>query len=209
VVLPGAEAEEIWWYFTSLAFPPQATVERVLEAFNCAAEPLATMALESLVDHCKRSRLESLRRSWTRTALSSEYKAAGSPSACPGIETPDGTRVSPQPARPSSGSCLSTPRRTSAGWSSCAATSTTPRPPCGGAATTDCTGNRLDTSVVDAAGGHAKRAWVTIEARRRWPGGMSAVGVDLRGKIPAGELAAEGRPLARLTDRPRRGRGLA
>jgi ATP-dependent DNA helicase RecQ len=55
-------------------------------------------------------------------------------------------------------------------------------------------------NVVDAAGSHAKRAWVTIEPRRQWPSGMQAVGVDLRGKIPAGEQAADGRALARLTD---------
>jgi ATP-dependent DNA helicase RecQ len=56
------------------------------------------------------------------------------------------------------------------------------------------------SAVVDAAGSHAKRAWVTIEPRRQWPTGMPTVGVQLKGKIPVGEQAAEGRALARLTD---------
>ena len=68
----------------------------------------------------------------------------------------------------------------------------------------NCTGERrsaaVAANVVDAAGSHAKRAWVTVEPRRQWPSGMQAVGVDLRGKIPAGEQAADGRALARLTD---------
>jgi ATP-dependent DNA helicase RecQ len=202
VLLPGAEDREIWRYFTSLAFPPQATVERVLGALAAAPKALSTMALEPLVD-LKRSRLELLLKvldadgavkrvqgGWIATGQPWYYDAER-------YQRITAAREAEQRAMleyaTTTGCRMEFLRRQ---------LDDTEAVPCGRC--DNCTGRRMDAgvarSVVEAAGSHAKRAWVTIEPRRQWPAGMSAVGVELRGKIPAGELAAEGRALARLTD---------
>lgn len=202
VLLPGAEDKEIWRYFTSLAFPPQATVERVLSALDGAAKPLSTMALEPLVD-LKRSRLELLLKvldadgavkrvqgGWISTGRPWFYDAERYARITAAREAEQRAMLE----YAATGACRMEFLRRKLDDPEAA--------PCGRC--DNCTGVRRDASVdagmVDAAGSHAKRAWVTIEPRRQWPSGMNAVGVELKGKIPAGELAAEGRALARLTD---------
>jgi ATP-dependent DNA helicase RecQ len=202
VLLPGVEDKEIWRYFTSLAFPPQATVERVLEALAGAAKPLSTMALEPLVN-LKRSRLELLLKvldadgavkrvqgGWISTGQPWFYDTERYARITAAREAEQRAMLEYATTR----ECRMEFLRRQLDDPEAA--------PCGRC--DNCTGERRDAtvnaSVVDAAGSHAKRAWVTVEARRQWPSGMSAVGVDLKGKIPAGEQAAEGRALARLTD---------
>jgi ATP-dependent DNA helicase RecQ len=74
--------------------------------------------------------------------------------------------------------------------------------PCGRCDT--CAGARFEASVppaaLDAAKGELGRAGVEVEPRKMWPTGLPAVGVDLKGRIPAGEQAAPGRALGRLSD---------
>lgn len=202
VLLPGAEDKEIWRYFTSLAFPPQATVERVLEVLGGAAKPLSTMALEPLVD-LKRSRLELLLKvldadgavkrvqgGWISTGQPWFYDAERYARITAAREAEQRAMLE----YATTSECRMEFLRRQLDDPEAA--------PCGRC--DNCTGRRrearVNASVVDAAGSHAKRAWVTIEARRQWPSGMPAVGVQLKGKIPAGEQAAEGRALARLTD---------
>jgi len=202
VLLPGAEDKAIWRYFSSLAFPPQETVENVLAVLADSPKPRSTMALEPTVD-LKRSRLELLLKildadgavrrvqgGWISTGRPWFYDAERyaritaareqEQQAMLDYAATDGCRMEFLRRQ------LDDPEAA----------------PCGRC--DNCTGERLDASVtrtvVEAAGSHAKRAWVAIEPRRQWPSGMPAVGVELRGKIPPSELAAEGRALARLTD---------
>lgn len=67
----------------------------------------------------------------------------------------------------------------------------------------NCAGARFTadttTAALDAARVDLGRAGVEVQPRRMWPTGLPAVGVDLRGRIPAGEQAAEGRALGRLS----------
>jgi len=202
VLLPGAEDKEIWRYFTSLAFPPQATVERVLDALGKAARPMSTMALEPLVD-LKRSRLELLLKvldadgavkrvqgGWISTGQPWFYDAERYARITAAREAEQRAMLE----YATTSDCRMEFLRRQLDDPEAA--------PCGRC--DNCTGERRDAtvaaSVVDAAGSHAKRAWVTVEPRRQWPSGMSAVGVNLKGRIPVGEQAAEGRALARLTD---------
>jgi ATP-dependent DNA helicase RecQ len=202
VLLPGAEDKEIWRYFTSLAFPPQATVERVLDALGKAARPMSTMALEPLVD-LKRSRLELLLKvldadgavkrvqgGWISTGQPWFYDAERYARITAAREAEQRAMLE----YATTSDCRMEFLRRQLDDPEAA--------PCGRC--DNCTGERRDAtvaaSVVDAAGSHAKRAWVTVEPRRQWPTGMSAVGVNLKGRIPVGEQAAEGRALARLTD---------
>src|SRR5690606_6447192 len=46
----------------------------------------------------------------------------------------------------------------------------------------------------------AGRGGVEVDPRRMWPTGQPAVGMELEGGTPAGELAAQGRALGRLSD---------
>jgi ATP-dependent DNA helicase RecQ len=202
VLLPGVEDREIWRYFTSLAFPPQATVERVLGALGETPKPLSTMALEPLVD-LKRSRLELLLKvldadgavkrvqgGWISTGQPWFYDAERYARITAAREAEQ--RAMLEYAQTTECRMEFLRRQLD----------DTEAAPCGRC--DNCTGRRLEAtvteSVVEAAGSHAKRAWVAIEPRRQWPTGMQAVGVELKGKIPPGELAAEGRALARLTD---------
>ncbi|HEX4787220.1 MAG TPA: DEAD/DEAH box helicase [Actinospica sp.] len=202
VLLPGKEDREIWRYFTSLAFPPQATVERVLGTLAEASKPLSTMALEPLVD-LKRSRLELLLKvldadgavkrvqgGWISTGQPWFYDAERYARITAAREAEQRAMLE---YAATSGCRMEFLRRQ---------LDDPEATPCGRC--DNCTGERrsaaVAASVVDAAGSHAKRAWVTVEPRRQWPTGMQAVGVNLRGKIPAGEQAANGRALARLTD---------
>lgn len=202
VLLPGMEDKEIWRYFTSLAFPPQATVERVLDVLGAAGKPMSTMALEPLVD-LKRSRLELLLKvldadgavrrvqgGWVSTGQPWHYDAERYARITAAREAEQRAMLE----YASTKQCRMEFLRRQLDDPEAA--------PCGRC--DNCTGEQRDASVqasvVDAAGSHARRVWVSVEARRQWPSGMPAVGVELKGKIPAGEQAAEGRALARLTD---------
>jgi len=202
VLLPGAEDREIWRYFASLTFPPQGTVERVLDALGRAPKPLSTMALEPLVD-LKRSRLELLLKvldadgavkrvqgGWISTGQEWFYDAER-------YARITAAREAEQRAMLEYAQITGCRMEFLRGQLDDAEATA-----CGRC--DNCTGRRLEASVtqsvVEAAGSHAKRAWVAIEPRRQWPTGMQSVGVSLKGKIPAEELAGEGRALARLTD---------
>ncbi len=68
----------------------------------------------------------------------------------------------------------------------------------------NCAGPRFtaDTSAdaLDAVRADLIRPGVEVEPRRMWPTGLPAIGIDLKGRIPAGEQAAPGRALGRLSD---------
>jgi ATP-dependent DNA helicase RecQ len=68
----------------------------------------------------------------------------------------------------------------------------------------NCAGPRFtadtSTTAVDAARVDLGRAGVEVEPRRMWPTGLATIGVDLKGRIPAGEQASPGRALGRLSD---------
>lgn len=68
----------------------------------------------------------------------------------------------------------------------------------------NCAGARFDeavsTTALDTARGELGRPGVEVEPRKMWPTGLAAVGVDLKGRIPAGELSGTGRALGRLSD---------
>lgn len=68
----------------------------------------------------------------------------------------------------------------------------------------NCAGNWADSSVsAETLSGAAKeldRPGVEVEPRRMWPTGLAALGIDLKGRIPARELCSGGRALGRLSD---------
>ncbi|PYC76927.1 recombinase RecQ [Streptomyces tateyamensis] len=202
LLLPGREDEAIWRYFASLGFPPEEQVRRTIDALAEAGRPLSTAALETRVD-LRRARLETMlkvldvdgavrrvRGGWLATGEPWAYdteryaKVARARSAEQQAmrEYADGRRCRMEFLR------LQLDDEQAA--------------PCGRCDV--CSGQRHSTEVspatLDAARAALGRPGVSFEPRRLWPTGMEALGVPLKGKIPADEQALPGRALGRLSD---------
>ncbi|MBO4258929.1 RecQ family ATP-dependent DNA helicase [Streptomyces griseorubiginosus] len=202
LLLPGKEDEAIWEYFASLAFPSEELVRRTLDVLARADRPLSLPALEPLVE-LRRSRLESMLkvldvdgavkrvkggwiatgRPWTydadRYAWVARQRAAEQQAMRDYASTADCRMEFLQRQLDDEGA-----------------------KPCGRC--DNCAGARFtagtSTAALDAARDDLDRAGVEVEPRRMWPTGLPAIGVDLKGRIPAGEQAAVGRALGRLSD---------
>ncbi|MDQ0993484.1 RecQ family ATP-dependent DNA helicase [Streptomyces sp. V3I7] len=202
LLLPGKEDEAIWEYFASLAFPAEELVRRTLDVLGQADRPLSLPALEPLVE-LRRSRLETMLKVLDVDGAVKRVKggwiATGQPWA---YEADRYAWVARQ-------------RRTEQQAMREYAATTECRmeflqrqlddegaKPCGRC--DNCAGARFsaDTSVaaLDAARVDLGRAGVEVEPRRLWPTGLPAIGIDLKGRIPAGEQAGSGRALGRLSD---------
>jgi ATP-dependent DNA helicase RecQ len=202
LLLPGKEDQAIWEYFASIAFPPEEQVRRTLDVLARADRPLSLPSLEPLVE-LRRSRLETMLKvldvdgavrrvqggwiatgvPWTydteRYAWVAKQREAEQQAMRDYVTTTD---------------CRMEFLRRQLDDESAA--------PCGRCDT--CAGPRFADSVspaaLEAARGELGRAGVEVEPRKMWPTGLPAVGVDLKGRIPAGEQAAPGRALGRLSD---------
>ncbi|WP_030421252.1 RecQ family ATP-dependent DNA helicase [Streptomyces sp. SCSIO 75703] len=202
LLLPGKEDEAIWRYFADTAFPPEAQVRQTLAALTDAGRPLSVPALEASVD-LRRSRLETMLKvldvdgavrrvkgGWTATGVPWSYDAER-------YAWVARQRAAEQQAM-----------RDYVGTSGCRMEFLRRQlddegaVPCGRC--DNCAGAWADPSVsAEALTGAAKeldRPGVEIEPRRMWPTGMPALGVELKGRIPAGEQCSTGRALGRLSD---------
>ncbi len=202
LLLPGREDEAIWQYFASVAFPPEEQVRRTLDVLAQAGRPLSLPALEPLVD-LRRTRLETMLKvldvdgavhrvkgGWTSTGEPWAYDAeryawvarqrAAEQQAMRDYAA--GTECRMEFLR----------RQLDDGQAA----------PCGRC--DNCAGARftadVSTAALDTARGELGRPGVELEPRKMWPTGLAAVGVDLKGRIPAGEQASTGRALGRLSD---------
>ncbi len=202
LLLPGKEDEAIWEYFASLAFPSEELVRRTLDILATAERPLSLPALEPLVE-LRRSRLETMLKvldvdgavkrvkgGWIATGQPWTYDAER-------YDWVARQRKAEQQAM-----------RDYASTDECRMEFLQRQlddegaKPCGHC--DNCAGPRFtaDTSPgsLDAARADLGRAGVEVEPRRMWPTGLPAIGLGLKGRIPAGELASTGRALGRLSD---------
>lgn len=202
LLLPGKEDEAIWEYFASLAFPSEDLVRRTLDVLSRASGPMSLPALEPLVE-LRRSRLETMLKvldvdgavrrvkgGWIATGESWTYDAGR-------YDWVARQRAAEQQAM-----------REYASTTGCRMEFLQRQlddegaKPCGRC--DNCAGARFaadtSTAALDAARVDLGRAGVEIEPRRMWPTGLPAIGVELKGRIPAGEQAAPGRALGRLSD---------
>ncbi len=202
VLLPGPEDRAIWDWFTSMAFPPEPEVRATLAALE-ASGTLSTAALETRVS-LRRNRLELMlkvldvdgavrrvRGGWESTGRPWTYDAER-------YQRVAETRRAEQEAMLAyvrTDRCrmaflrgaLDDPELAD-GWR-CGRCDV-----CGGAST----GEAPDERDVAAARARLAVPGVEVEARRQWPSGMAALGVDLSGRIAAGERAETGRAVGRL-----------
>lgn len=202
LLLPGPEDEAIWRYFASLAFPPEEQVRHTLEVLRDAGRPLSLPALEPRVE-LRRSRLETMLKvldvdgavrrvkgGWEATGERWEYDAER-------YAWVARQREAEQRAM-----------REYAGTDACRMEFLRRQlddegaAPCGRC--DNCAGPRFSTEVspgaLDAARGELGRPGVRVEPRKMWPTGLAAIGLDLKGRIPAAQQAAPGRALGRLSD---------
>ncbi|QGV78105.1 RecQ family ATP-dependent DNA helicase [Streptomyces ficellus] len=202
LLLPGKEDEAIWQYFASVAFPPEEQVRRTLDVLAHADRPLSLPALEPLVE-LRRTRLETMLKvldvdgavhrvkgGWTGTGQPWRYDSER-------YAWVARQREAEQQAMrdyASTTACRMEFLRRQLDDEEAA--------PCGRC--DNCAGSRFDAKVsaaaLDAARGELGRPGVEVEPRKMWPTGLPAAGVDLKGRIPAGELSFAGRALGRLSD---------
>ena len=202
LLLPGKEDEAIWEYFASLAFPSEDLVRRTLDVLSRAQKPMSLPALEPLVE-LRRSRLETMLKvldvdgavqrvkgGWTATGQAWTYETER-------YDWVARQRRAEQEAM-----------RQYASTTDCRMEFLQRQlddegaKPCGRC--DNCAGARYTAEAsavaLDAARADLGKAGVEVEPRRMWPTGLPAIGVDLKGRIPAGEQAAQGRALGRLSD---------
>ncbi|MFC5029387.1 DEAD/DEAH box helicase [Streptomyces sp. So13.3] len=202
LLLPGREDEAIWRYFASLAFPTEEQVRRTLEVLADAGRPVSVPALEARVD-LRRSRLEIMlkvldvdgavhrvRGGWTSTGQPWAYDTER-------YAWVARQREAEQQAMrdyASTTACRMEFLRLQLDDEEAA--------PCGRC--DNCAGARFGIEVsgaaLDAARAALGRPGIEVEPRKMWPTGLQAIGLDLKGRIPAGEQAASGRALGRLSD---------
>ncbi len=202
ILLPGGEDEAIWQYFASVGFPRENQVRAALAALAESAGPMSTAALETQVD-LSRSRLEAMLKvldvdgavrrvggGWLATGAAWVYDAERYARVAQ-------VRADEQQAMRdylATRTCrlrflreqLDDPDAQDCGRCD------------------NCGGLALATSVAEQAVTTAEatlhRPGVSFDPRRMWPTGMAALGVPVRGKVGAGELAECGRAIARFTD---------
>lgn len=202
LLLPGKEDEAIWRYFADTAFPPEAQVRQTLSALAGAGRPLSVPALEAVVD-LRRTRLETMLKvldvdgavkrvkgGWIATGAEWVYDAER-------YTWVARQRTAEQQAMreyaSTSGCRMEFLRRQldDEGATACGRCD-------------NCAGPWADSSVsAEALTGAAEeldRPGVEVEPRRMWPTGMPALGIELKGRIPAGEQCSTGRALGRLSD---------
>ncbi|MFG2196915.1 RecQ family ATP-dependent DNA helicase [Streptomyces sp. NPDC048639] len=202
LLLPGQEDEAIWRYFASLAFPAEEQVRRTLDVLAQAGRPVSLPALEPQVD-LRRSRLETMlkvldvdgavrrvRGGWTSTGEPWVYDADRYAWVARQREA---EQQAMRDYAAASACRMEFLRRQldDEGASSCGRCD-------------NCAGTRfttdLSTDTLEAARGELGRPGVEVEPRRMWPTGLAAVGMNLKGRIPASEQASPGRALGRLSD---------
>ncbi|MFE7514052.1 RecQ family ATP-dependent DNA helicase [Streptomyces sp. NPDC057540] len=202
LLLPGQEDEAIWRYFASVAFPPEEQVRRTIDVLAQAGRPLSLPALEPLVE-LRRTRLETMLKVLDVDGAVRRVKGGWESTGQPWVyDTERYAWVARQRAAEQQA------MRDYAAATGCRMEflrrqlDDEEAAPCGRC--DNCAGNRFDPKVsvaaLDAAKGELGRPGVEVEPRKMWPTGLAAVGVDLKGRIPAGEQSSGGRALGRLSD---------
>ena len=200
LLLPGVEDPDIWRYFATASMPTQERAERVIAELG--DRPISTPALEALVD-IRRTPLELLlkvldvdgavhrvRGGWVSTGQPWTYDAERYERIAAARQVEQQYMLDYETT---TGCRMEFLQRTLDDDTAA---------PCGRC--DNCAGVWYPTAVADDAAASADaslaRVGVPIEPRAQWPTGADRLGIPLKGNIPLGERADEGRALARLTD---------
>ncbi|MFI6545076.1 RecQ family ATP-dependent DNA helicase [Streptomyces prunicolor] len=202
LLLPGREDEAIWRYFADTAFPPETQVRQTLSALADAGRPLSVPALETAVD-LRRGRLETMLKVLDVDGAVKRVKGGWAATGAEWVYDAERyTWVAKQRAAEQQA------MRDYVSTSQCRMEFLRQQlddegaVPCGRC--DNCAGAWIDASVsaetLTGATKELDRPGVEVEPRRMWPTGMAALGVDLKGRIPAKDQCSTGRALGRLSD---------
>jgi len=202
ILLPGREDRDIWAYFASLAFPPEAVVRHTLATLGEADRALSSSALETRVD-LSRGRLETMLKVLDVDGAVRRVSGGWEPTGQPwSYDAERYARVAAERSREqqamldyaSAGGCRMEYLRRELDDPAAG--------PCGRC--DNCTGRHRAADVSGGGAATARerllRPGVDVAPRRMWPAGMKDLGIGAAGKIPPQACAGPGRALGRLTD---------
>ena len=202
VLLPGPEDQAIWDYFVSVGFPAEEHVRKALRTLAAEGAPMSTAALETRVE-LSRSRLETMlkvldvdgaakrvRGGWIATGAEWQYDADryrnvarvrhDEQRAMREYQTTTTCRMRFLRTQLDDPGALDCRRCDNCGGLTLAA--------------------EVGEETVAAAASVLGRPGVAFGPRRMWPSAMPGLGIEVRGKVAATDLAETGRVIARLTD---------
>lgn len=200
VLLPGREDRDIWAYFASLAFPPEPLVRQTLAVLS--DRPQSTASIETRVD-LSRTRLEMLLKVLDADGAAKRVKGGWIATGREWVyDTERHERVNAA-RRAEQQAMLDYIATTECRLVFLRRQLDDPDPtPCGRCDT--CTGtvwsDEVSADGEQAATERLARPGIEVAPRKMWPSGMKDIGVPLSGKIAAGEQAATGRAIGRLSD---------
>lgn len=204
-LLPAPEDRAIWSWFASVGLPPEALLQRTLDALG--DRPVSLAALERAVD-LRRGRLENMLkildvdgavervdRGWVRTDRPYTYDRARVSRIEEARRAEAAAMLAYGGGAPEGGDGTGPPCLMAFLRRQLDDPTATPCGRCG-----PCTGRpdpvTLDPAVVRAAVDVLRGVEVVVEPRKRWPPGLDAP----RGTIRPAERAGEGRALCRVAD---------
>ena len=207
LLLPGREDVRIWEHFAQASMPTQERADAVLGALAehaGADQPISVARLEAMVE-IRRSPLELLlkvlevdgavhrvRGGWLTTGRPWHYDA----------ERYDNILRLRRAEQRSMLDYESLPAGQCRMVFLASALDDDAATPCGRCDT--CAGpwysHQVDQTAVVQARESMDRVGVEIAARKQWPTGLGSLGISLKGRLSAGEVAEQGRALARLSD---------
>ena len=210
VLLPGAEDRDIWAYFASLAFPPEALVRQTLRVLAAAGdEPLSTAALETRVD-LSRTRLEMLLKVLDADGAVRRVRGGWVGTGEQWVYDEERHRRVAEARRAEQQAMLDYLRTDGCRLAFLRRQLDDPESdPRSGADTRcgrcdNCTGTVWNTTVDPgtraAADERLTRPGVEVAPRKQWPSGMAELEIPVAGRIPAAEQAEPGRVIGRLSD---------
>jgi ATP-dependent DNA helicase RecQ len=200
VLLPALEDRDIWKYFASLAFPPEAQVLQVLSVLAGSDGPLSTASLETYVD-LGRSRLEAMlkvldvdgavrrvRGGWDATGEEWSYDRDRYARVAQAREREQQAMLDYL----ASDACrmwFLRDQLDDPGAEKCGRCDN-----CGGLTLSD----QVTEAAVEEAHERLTRPGVVVEPRKMWPTALANLGIGLKGRIV--DPPSPGRAVARLTD---------
>jgi ATP-dependent DNA helicase RecQ len=200
VLLPALEDRDIWKYFASLAFPPEAQVLQVLSVLAGSDGPLSTASLETYVD-LGRSRLEAMlkvldvdgavrrvRGGWDATGEEWSYDRDRYARVAQAREREQQAMLDYL----ASDACrmwFLRDQLDDPGAEKCGRCDN-----CGGLTLSD----QVTEAAVEEAHERLTRPGVVVEPRKMWPAALANLGIGLKGRIV--DPPSPGRAVARLTD---------
>ncbi len=202
ILMPGIEDRDIWNYFASLAFPPERVVRQVLAALAETNQPRSLPSLETSVE-LNRSRLEMVLKVLDVDGAVRRVRGGWVATGTPWSYDEERYQHIAAARKAEQQAILDYQRTTACRMEFLLRQLDDPHAaPCGRC--DNCTGRHWSTEVsseqVAAAADRLRRPGVELSARYLWPSGMDGLGVPLRGKLAAGEVAEPGRAVGRLTD---------